>query len=324
MYEKNAVIAMITAGKSLLLAGDEESLRDLPPGSWIAGTIPYFMGDMGGVFTQDQIYVTELPADVLRTEVKIYDETNIHHVYNDAPQHGFSVIIIPASCTTHFTFALNAPGFSGFATRPLIGWIAGASLNEPKVTPRVFDGTRGQSLINGAVVLHVELPTSKRAEIDIVNIFEQGDGDTIVFPEDGFSATGVLINGQTKNLVDYLFENAIDTKLPLVANLHGAMINTSFKNLDFAKRQVSFYAPVFAGFRYKIAKPVGDYVDHFLAEVPEGVGDHIFFACNCILNYLYAGLEGRKIASFTGPVTFGEIAYQLLNQTMAYLTIEDV
>jgi hypothetical protein len=315
---------MITAGKSLLLAGDEISLRDLPPGTWIAGTIPYFMGERGGVFTQDLIYVTELPDYVLKTEVKIYNETNIDQVYNDAPHHGFSVIIIPASCVTHFTFALNAPSFSGFATRPLIGWIAGTDLNGYDATPKVFDGTRNQALVNGAVVLHVELPASKLVEIDIVNIFEQGDGDTIIFPKDGFSATNALINGQTKNLADYLLENAIDTKLPLVADLHGAMINTSFQNLDLANRQVNFYAPVFAGFRYKIAKPVGDYVDHFLAEVPEGVGDNVFFACNCILNYLYAGLEGRKIANFTGPITFGEIAYQLLNQTMAYLTIEDV
>jgi hypothetical protein len=323
MYDKDAVTAMIAAGKKLLLAGDEKSLRDLPAGSWIAGTIPYFMGEQGGVFTQDQIYVTVLPDYVLKTEVKIYDEQNIHQIYNDAPQHGFSVIIIPSSCPTHFTFALNAPSFPGFATRPLIGWIAGTAMNDLERTPRVFDGTRGQALENGAVVLHVELPAGKLVEIDIVNIFEQGDGDTIIFLEDGFSATRALINGEIKNFSDYLLRNTIDTKLPLVADLHGAMINTSFQSLDLIKRQVNFYAPVFAGFRYKIAKPVGDYVDHFLAEVPEGVGDNIFFACNCILNYFYAGLEGRKTANFTGPITFGEIAYQLLNQTMAYLIIED-
>jgi hypothetical protein len=325
IYEQNAVAAMIAAGKKLLLAGDEKALSDLPPGAWIAGTIPYFMGEQGGVFTQDHIYVTELPPYVLNTEVKIYDESNIHQIYNDAPQHGFSVIIIPASCPTHFAFALKAPRFTGFASRPLIGWIAGTALNEQNVTvtPRVFDGTKGRDLTNGAVVLHVELPDSKQVEIDIVNIFEQGDGDTITFPEDGFSATKVMINGQVKNIADYLLENAVDTRLPLVADLYGAMINTSFQSLDFAKRQVNFYAPVFAGFRYKIAKPVGDYVSHFLMEVPDGVGDNLFFACNCILNYLYAGLEGRKTAHFTGPITFGEIAYQLLNQTMAYLTIEE-
>jgi hypothetical protein len=323
MYSKETVATMIVAGKNLLLAGDEKSLKGLPPGSWIAGTIPYFMGEQGGVFTQDQIYVTELPPYALKTEVRIYDETDIHQVYNDAPQHGFSVIIIPATSPTHFTFALNAPRFPGFATRPLIGWIAGTALNEQNVEPKVFNGVRGEALENGAAVMHVELSERKLVEINIVNIFEQDEGDTITFPNDGFNATDVLINGQAKNFADYLLENAMDTRLPLVADLYGAMINTSFHSLNFAKRQVNFYAPVFAGFRYKLAKPVGDYVSHFLDEVPEGVGDNLIFACNCILNYLYAGLEGRKTAHFTGPVTFGEIAYQLLNQTMAYLTIED-
>ncbi len=323
MYDKNAVTAMIAAGKNLLLAGDEKSLQDLPPGFWIAGTIPYFIGEQGGVFTQDQIYVTELPDYVIKAEVKIYDETNIHHVYRDAPQHGFSVIIIPSSCSTHFTFALNAPGFPGFATRPLIGWIAGVALDEVKSIPKVFDGTQGQALENGAVVLHVHLPANKLVEIDIVNIFEQGEGDAITFPQDGFSATDALINGQLKNFANYLTENRIDTKLPLVANLYGAMINTSFQGIDFAKKQVNFYAPVFAGISYKIARPVGDYMSHFLTELPAGVGDNLFFSCNCILNYIYADLAGKKTANFTGPITFGEIAYQLLNQTMAYLTIQD-
>ncbi len=314
---------MITAGKKLLLAGNETSLRDLPPGNWIAGTMPYVTNEQGELFPQDQIYVTELPEYVLHTEVKIYDENNIHLVYKDAPRHGFSVIIIPATCPTHFAFALNAPNFPGFATSPLIGWIAGSVLDQRGTTAKVFYGSLGQTLENGAVVLHVELPASKLVEIDIVNIFEQGKGDTITFFEDGFSATKALVNGQEKNFADYLCENSIDTKLPLVADLHGAMINTSFKGLDFVNQRVNFYAPVFAGFRYKIAKPVGDYEDLFLAQVPAGIGDKLFFACNCILNYLYAGLEGRKATDFTGPITFGEIAYQLLNQTMAYLTIED-
>lgn len=324
MFTKKDVIAMISAGKRLLLAGDEKSLCDLPRGCWVGGTIPYFMGEQGGIFTKEQIFVTELPDYVLNAEVKVYDETNIQQVYTDAPRHGFSIIIIPASSPTHFTFALNAPGFPGFATRPLIGWIAGVAVEDDVSSPKVFDGARSLSLENGAVVLHVELPPSKLAEIDIVNIFEQGEGDTITFPEDGFSATTALINGQPKNFDDYLLENDIDTRLPLVTNLSGAMINTSFKSLDFAKRKINFYAPVFAGYRYKIAKPVDDYLAQLVKKMPVNVGDKVFFTCNCILNYLYADLENRKIDDFTGPITFGEIAYQLINQTLVYLTIEDV
>lgn len=324
LFDTNDVAAMIAAGKKLLLAGDEGVLRDLPAGQWIAGTIPYFMGEQGGVFTREKIFVTELPDDVPAANIKVYDETTIQQVYQDAPRNGFSVIIIPASSATHFTFALNAPGFPGFATRPLIGWIAGGALNSGDAAPCVFDGTRAQALHNGAVVFHVELPPGKLAEIDIVNIFEQGEGDTITFLEDGFSATDVLINGQLRNFAEYLQENRIDYRLLLITDLYGAKINISFKSMDLATRTMHFYAPVFAGYRYKIARPVDDYFGSFVKRVAPDAGDRVFFACNCILNFLYAGLEGRKFANFTGPITFGEIAYQLLNQTLVYLTIEDV
>ena len=48
------------------------------------------------------------------------------------------------------------------------------------------------------------------------------------------------------------------------------------------------------------------------------------FACNCILNYLYGKLEGKKTGHLTGPFTFGEIAHQLLNQTLVRLCVYDV
>lgn len=314
---------MISAGKSLLLAGDEKVLRELPPGNWIAGTIPYFMGEQGGVFTKNKIYLTELPEYILKTKIKVYDENNIHQVYTDAPAHGFSVIIIPSASAAHFAFALNAPNFPGFAARPLIGWIAGGELGK-KNNPKVFNGEKKAFLENSAVVMHIELPSNKLAEIDILNIFEQGKGDTITFPRDGFNATTAFINGQPVNFADYLHEKAIDTRLLLITDLYGAMINVSFKSIDPKKKQVNFYAPVFAGLRYKIARPVDDYFGSFLKQVPSDAGKDVFFACNCILNFLYAGLEGRKFANFTGPITFGEIAYQLLNQTLVYLTIEDI
>lgn len=38
---------------------------------------------------------------------------------------------------------------------------------------------------------------------------------------------------------------------------------------------------------------------------------------------MYGELEGKKLEAFAGPVTFGEIAYQLVNQTLVYVTVED-
>jgi hypothetical protein len=190
--------------------------------------------------------------------------------------------------------------------------------------PKVFDGTRKKALDNAAVVMHVELPASKLVEIDIINIFQQGDGETITFPKDGFSATTAFINGQPVNFAEFLQERSVDPRLLLITDLYGAKINVSFKNINYEKKQVNFYAPVFAGLRYKIARPVDDYFGTFLKKVPENAGQNVVLSCNCILNFLYAGLEGRKFADFTGPITFGEIAYQLLNQTLVYLTIEDI
>ena len=100
-----------------------EELNSLPKGDWIAGTIPYFMGPDGGVFSQEQIYVTELPDFISSFTIRTYQETDIHKVYSDAPANGFGVIIIPASCPTHLAFALKGPSFPNFATSPLVGWI---------------------------------------------------------------------------------------------------------------------------------------------------------------------------------------------------------
>jgi hypothetical protein len=97
----------------------------------------------------------------------------------------------------------------------------------------------------------------------------------------------------------------------------------SFQTVAEARGEVRFYAPVFAGIRYRHARPVGDYVAEFTSGLPRGIDGRVAFSCNCILNYLHSGLEGRSTGGIVGPITFGEIAYQLLNQTMVYVTIED-
>ncbi|EKO38112.1 MAG: hypothetical protein B193_3196, partial [Solidesulfovibrio magneticus str. Maddingley MBC34] len=104
-------------------------------------------------------------------------------------------------------------------------------------------------------------------------------------------------------------------------------VNISFQDVDEVEGLVKFYAPVFSGIRYKHAKPVVDYVKEFndrLCKECSIESARVAFSCNCILNYLYSELEGKKTDPFTGPITFGEIAYQLLNQTLVYLEIMDV
>jgi hypothetical protein len=314
----------IEHGAALLLAGDESLLRQLPPGRWIGGTIPYFLGREGGTFSKDRLFVNEVPAVVESLRITAYDKESLGRVYSDAPDNGFSFIIIPGMSEAHLSFALNAPAYPGFGAAPLIGWIAGVDLAElGRVSPKVVDGTSGVLLGDRAVVMHVTLSSDKSAEPGIVNIFEQGNGDTLRFPSTGFKVTDVLLGDRRVNFAHYIAEKNADSKLPLVADYCGAMINTSLQEVNVDTGEVVLYAPVFEGVEYRWAAPVNDYVKAFTSRVPSTSQDTVVFSCNCILNYLYSELEGKRTGPFVGPVTFGEIAYQLLNQTLVYLRIVD-
>lgn len=311
----------IKNGKSLLLAGDEQLLKKINKGNWIGGTIPYFMESEGGLITKDKVFVTELPDYVISTTIQTYDERSIANIYVEAPDNGFSLVILPALSPVHLSFALHAPQYSDFASRPVVGWISGVHLSDlGKVTPKVFNGKTGESTDQKALVMRASLPKDRVCDIGIVNIFRQGDGDSLEFLENGFSAKEVLVNGKKINFANYLIENKTDTKLPLVANYFGANVNVSFQSIDDQNKVVNFYAPVFKGVTYRHAKPVDNYVKDFLRNMPEK-DDNILFSCNCILNFLYSELEGKKTGGIVGPITFGEVAYQLLNQTMVYLSI---
>jgi hypothetical protein len=325
MHTVDEVSRLISEGKSLLLAGDEELLKQLPEGNWIGGSIPYFMSENGGLSSKELILVDEIPAFVTNTCIKSYDFASINNIYKDGYDHGFTVVIIPASSDTHLTFAINAPDYKDFALKPLIGWISGVLLDElGQKTSKTFIGLGPDVSSKNAVAMHVELPSQKFAEVNIINLFEQGEGDVIEFPESGFQAGEAIINGQRQNFADYMLKNQLDTRLPLVADYNGAMVNISFQSINEKDKLVNFYAPVFSSVKYKQAAPVSDYINSFTKLLPdEGINEQLF-SCNCILNYLYSELEGKKTGNVTGPITFGEIAYQLLNQTMVNLEIKQL
>ncbi len=314
----------VEQGRILWLAGNEELLQQLPKGRWIGGSIPYFMSDEGGKTTKDQIYVAELdPSLARRLQVKFYNTSTIKNVAKDAPDDGFTILLIPAFTDVHLAYAQNAPEYEDMFIKPVAGWVTGIHLDDlGTVQPCVVNGGTGESSQNKAVAMHVTLASGKVANVGIVNILKQGGGDMFEFPDTGFSAKECLVNGIEQNFADYLLQNDIDTKSSLVADYSGAMINVSFQAIDEDEKTVSFYAPVFRGVEYKLAEKVSDYVSQFQSALPRLNG--VTFSCNCVLNYLWAELEGKKTEGMNGPMTFGEIAYQLLNQTLVYLTIEDV
>lgn len=312
----------ISKGKKLLLAGDEDLLRQLPKGKWIGGTIPYFMDETGGVITKDKIFVSELPEVIKDIQVKIYNDASLAEIPQNTAENGLSFIIIPANSKAHISYAQSAPKYKDIYDRVIIGWISGVHLNDlTRAVPKAFNGFNGEVIEQEAVVMHCDLEKANKPCIGIINVFEPGDGDIITFKEASASVKECLINGQPVNFADYLKKNDIDTKLPLVGNYCGVSVNVSFQYIDLSAGMVRFYAPAFPGIDYKIARPVHDYVSKFLKALPkEGVKP--CFSCNCILNFLYSKLEGKTTRGMTGPFTFGEIAHLLLNQTLVYLEIK--
>jgi len=321
LYTTEQVSDKIREGKPLLLAGDEQVLRTLPQGNWIAGTIPYFMDDEGGVCSREHVFVTELPDFISGFEIRTHNTETLPNLLDDAPENGFTMLILPAGSAVHQAYAHDASGYPGMFLKPVIGWIAGVHVTEiGTLSSKVVDGVTRSFSAEEAVAMHVSLPPEKMVEIDIVNVFKPGSSDSISFPKTGFEATTCQVGGREVNLAEYLKRTSADTKLPLTADYNGAVVNVSIQSADEATGVVKFYAPVFEGIPYKLAAPLADYVETF-DEIVGNNGASPVFSCNCILNYLYSGLEGKKTGSITGPITFGEIAHILLNQTLVRLLI---
>ncbi len=314
------VAQRIREDKPLLLAGEEAALRTLPQGHWIAGTIPYFMDRNGGECSRDRIFVTELPEYVRDVQIRSDTAETLSDLLTVAPEHGFTALILPAGSAVHAAYAQDASGYPDIFVKPVVGWIAGVHLSEIGTRrAKVVNGMTGSFSSERSVAMHVTLPPDRFAELDIVNVFQPGSGEPIHFPSTGFEATTCLVGTRPVKLADYLTDIGAETRLPLTADYNGSVINVSIQSVDAVNGLVKFYAPAFAGVAYKLAAPVEDYLAAFNTNA--GNNGQPAFACNCILNYLYSDLEGRKTGSVTGPITFGEIAHLLLNQTMVRLFI---
>ena len=224
---------------------------------------------------------------------------------------------MPMFSKVHMKYGTSAFMAHDLFKNPVVGWIAGAS---PKA--KIVNGQTGEISDSLAVAMHCRLPENMKAHIEIVSPFSQGDGDTFMFSDYLFDVKECQINGKLENMYDYWKRNYIDTKLPLVANISGALINVNIGSFDDINRITNLSAAVIPGVKYKIAKPLPDYAKAFKTNIPTKT-DSIVSTINCHANFEYLKLEGQKLGDLTGPFAFGEIAYLLLNQTTVNLYIED-
>jgi len=311
---------LISSGKLLHIAGTEALLKKLPKGKWIGGSTEYFMSKDGGKVSGEHFSVTELSYNDF--SIKTYSVANIKDVATDAYDNGFSILVVPFDSEIHKEYAQKAAEYKDMFMKNIVGWISGLNLSKAGQTPIAVDGTEAAAHSDKAVALHLKVPDGKVVNVNIINIFNQDKATpAITFAEEGFSATKCFVDGKETALADYISKSGIDTKLPLVGDYAGYGINISFKSIG-DNGVVNFYAPVFNGIQYRIAQRISNYEKEFNSKIAAIKETNVEFSCNCILNFLYGELEGKKIDTFVGPITFGEIAYQLVNQTLVYVTVK--
>jgi len=156
-----------------------------------------------------------VPECALDCRIVSYTAETLASVCKDAPENGFSFIIMPAGSPAHTAYAQDASQYDETYLKPVVGWISGALLSQiGHKRPKVFSGLTNEDSSECAVVMHITLPAGKHAELDIVNVFKRGAGDTIKFQCSGFNASECLINGKPANFAEYMLSIRADSRLP--------------------------------------------------------------------------------------------------------------
>ncbi len=326
LYTIQEVTDLINNNHNLILTADEKTLDQLPKGNWIGGTIPYFMDKEGGTKSKNKIFVDDFTDVATNSKITTYNKDNIKNIATDGFENGFTMLIIPAGSETHVNFSLDSFHFNDIFKNPIVGYISGFDLDEI-ATAKAYAYTGNNNLKTNdlATAFHFELPVTKIASVDIINIFTENEKTPkITFPKKGFVQKNCFVDGKEVNFAEYLKQNDINIQLPIIENQNGALINRSIMRIIEETNETEFYAPIFDNVEYSLSEHIDNYTGKFNTSIAEiETTENIKYSCNCILNYLYGELEGKKIA-LTGATTFGEIAYQLLNQTQIYLKIENI
>jgi hypothetical protein len=303
---------MIGEGLYLILAGERETLQQLPAGNWMAGSTPsYVSSGQPGEIAKNQLYVNQVPEYAVNVEIKTYDAENLRHIFTEGPDNGFTVLLLPFASEILREYALHAFDYENFGLVPLIGWVAGTGNTwESLQTDVVMYGPDATAHLNKAIVMHVGLPADKYAEIHIHSPFKIHSDVTVVFDENTVAPQEALINGERQNLREYMIRHNINFQYPLIVNLAGINICVTF---NYDASQLTTMTALFKGVNYHFSEP-----DTQVWEIPQ---DRIYALC-CL--YYIINPDPEKLSQMTGPVTYGEIAYQMVTQSVVYLTIGDL
>jgi len=328
LFSVDEVAAMINNGDSLLLAGDATLLKSLPKGKWIAGVTGRFIENGKDIVTtREKIFVHNMTGIAADVKFEIYDASNIKNIYDDAFDHGFSVLIMPLDSEVANEYAINCINYSNFACRAVCGWYSISQYFEKyegNDVSLVFSGESGLSYVNAGVVMHIALPPEKYAEIHTFSPFVPESDDVLVFEETGRQVEYVLVNGVRQSFRQYLIDQKFERSLEacngvLSGDYAGIIINTGvFPESEYdQEKYVSLAGVALKDIQYRIAKLDSDN-SYITTKKFDG---EIVFSFSCITNCMHQDIFLKYLAHTNGPFVYGEIAYFYLNYSTVYVTV---
>jgi len=322
MKSFDEVSALIKENRLLHIAGNTDLLKKLPQGNWVGGSTEYFMTEDGGLVSDTLLFVNEFTNG--KFSIRDYGADNISQVTKDAYDSGYSIVIMPFDSDVCMEYARNASKFEGMFFKNIVGWVSGVNvkvLGNPEYPSIVVNGATGEVHTNKAVTMHLEVPESQTVSVNIINIFSPDENSpTIEFIQEGVVINTCLVDGKEMSFADFIRQQNIDTRLPLIGRCFGYGINVDIHSVE--DNEVRLGAPVFTGIKYQRAKAIPNYEAALNAPLTKLKNAKTVFSCNCLSNFMHGGLEGKKLEALFGPVVFGEIAYQMLSQTLVYVTLE--
>jgi hypothetical protein len=318
LFTLDEISAMILAGDKLLLAGSAKLLAQLPAGDWMGGCTNIFVQyPESRLTTFDKLFVHQLPDFVTDVEIKEYDETNIKDIFNDGPENGFTVLVMPFASPVAVEYSLHATEYDNFAVNPVCGWLAAHS-QETFLTERAntVSGRLPGILSEQGMAMHISLPENKYAEVHIFNPYRQDNGDSIMFDDNKIMVKDAIINGVKRNFAEYLREKNVPVLYPLVADYLGSMMNNVICYIG--EDEVMMGAGVFINMEYRLG------VLNEQLEEPSVLNKKNVYSMTCSINYSNPHICGKYMQKVNGPAVWGEIAYQQVGLTTVYVIIDDV
>lgn len=88
------------------------------------------MAEDGGTISRDRVFVNEIEVFGETPTLRLHDVESLPQLCRNAPDNGYTMLVVPAFGPCHGSFAENASNYEEMYMKPLVGWVAGIHLDD--------------------------------------------------------------------------------------------------------------------------------------------------------------------------------------------------